>query len=257
MSRSSDRSNVATAVIGGTGLNEWQAGQSVGALATPFGPMSQRALQCSVGDSEVFFLARHGSPHQLAPHEINYRANLWGLKQLGVKHILAVNAVGAIRQDLLPGALVLPDQLIDYTYGREHSYAVGGGSVEGASVPAHIDFSYPFSAPLRDKLIHSAAVAKLELATTAVYGVTQGPRLETAAEINRMERDGCDIVGMTAMPEAALARELGMDYVSICLVVNPAAGRSETLISLADIEKVVATAMVKVRTLLASVIPAL
>ena len=167
------------------------------------------------------------------------------LKQLGISKILAFNAVGGIVLSMVAGTLVLPHQLIDYTYDREHTLYDGtDDKLE------HIDFSYPFSSNLRNALKCAAVSCSLPLLDKAVYGVTQGPRLETIAEINRMDRDGCDIVGMTAMPEAALARELDMDYASLCLVVNPAAGRSDGLITMDDIRCVVDTGIIKVRALL-------
>ncbi|MCP3907906.1 MAG: S-methyl-5'-thioinosine phosphorylase [Oceanicoccus sp.] len=233
------------AIIGGTGLNEFSQGEEVGERHNHYGYTSAAIIQSEIEGHQVCFLARHGNPHSIAPHQINYRANLWALKQLGVSQILAVNAVGGITPSMAAGALVCPDQLIDYTYDRQHTlYDGADDKLE------HIDFSYPFSQRLRTALSNAAAHCSLPLLDKAVYGVTQGPRLETAAEINRMDRDGCDIVGMTAMPEAALARELELDYASLCLVVNPAAGRSDTLITMDDIHRVVDTGMVKVRALL-------
>ena len=233
------------AIIGGTGLGEYGEGQIVGDRQTPYGETSAAIIRSELDGGAVYFLARHGNPHTIPPHKVNYRANLWALKQLGVTKVLAVNAVGGIRQSMPAGALVIPDQLIDYTYGREHTLYDGS-----SSALEHIDFSYPFSENLRSALIAGANVAALPVVETGVYGVTQGPRLETVAEINRMDNDGCDIVGMTAMPEAGLARELAMEYASLCLVVNPAAGRSEALITMDDIHRVIETGMVKVRALL-------
>jgi 5'-methylthioinosine phosphorylase len=214
----------------------------------------------------VVFLARHGNPHITAPHNINYRANLWALKRQGVNRVIAVNAVGGVSDRIATGAIVLPHQLIDYSYGREHTFFDGvtrsncqNDSVEHGlehalqnSLPPlnHIDFTTPFSNGLRQGVIAAAGEHSINVVEQGVYGVTQGPRLETAAEIDRLERDGCDIVGMTAMPEAALARELEMDYVSICLVVNPAAGRSKSLITMDAIEQVIKEGMVRVRQLL-------
>ncbi len=240
---------VAVAIIGGTGLNDFQQGHVGGERQTPFGMSSADIVVSLIEGRQVAFLARHGNPHRIPPHKINYRANLWALKQLGVDAIFAVNAVGGIRDDLAAGCLVVPDQLIDYTYGREQTFSEGNDSDL-----QHIDFSYPFSQPLRDKLLAVAAEQNISIAENAVYGVTQGPRLETAAEVDRLQRDGCDIVGMTAMPEAALARELGMEYASLCLVVNPAAGRSEALITMGDIHAVINTGMVAVRQLLAATV---
>lgn len=237
------------AIIGGTGLNEFTVGEVCGERNTPYGETSASIIRSDNNGQRIYFLARHGSPHAIAPHQVNYRANLWALKQLGVSQVLAVNAVGGISAEMQAGVLVVPDQIIDYTYGREQSlYDGADGLLE------HIDFSYPFSDKLRRALISAAQACSQPLLDKAVYGVTQGPRLETAAEINRMDRDGCDIVGMTAMPEAGLARELAMDYASLCLVVNPAAGRSDALITMDDIHRVIETGIVNVRALLAATV---
>lgn len=233
------------AIVGGTGLNTLQASQPVGGVSTPFGEASAQPSKLTMAGKPQLFLARHGTPHTIPPDKINYRANLWLLKQLGVSTVIAVNAVGGIREELVAGSIVLPDQLIDYTYGREHTFSDGN-----SNALEHVDFTFPFSQELRKKLKNAAEQALVPVHDSAVYGVVQGPRLETVAEINRMERDGCDIVGMTAMPEAALARELGLDYASICLVVNPAAGRSDSLISMDDIHRVTEIGMAKVRELI-------
>ncbi len=171
---------------------------------------------------EIFFLPRHGAPDAPAipPHRVNYRANVWALAQVGVDHVLAINAVGGIALEATPGRLVVPDQLIDYTWGREHTYT---GDLRFPL--RHVDFTAPFSPPLRSQLLASARRLGLDVMPTATYGVTQGPRLETAAEIDQLERDGCHVVGMTAMPEAGLARELEISYAMCCVVVNQAAGR--------------------------------
>lgn len=236
------------AIIGGTGLNQLvaEAGEQV-AVPTPYGALSSAVTIAALGDTEVAFLARHGQPHKLPPHRINYRANIWALQQLGVRHIFAVNAVGAIQRDLATGALMVPDQLIDYTYGREHTFADGSAD----AVLQHCDFTEPFDRRLREHLVTAAGrVDDVAVIDGGVYGVTQGPRLETAAEINRMAADGCDIVGMTAMPEAALARELGLAYASICVVANPAAGRAAQTITMEAITEVLEASMARVRRLL-------
>jgi purine nucleoside phosphorylase len=185
---------------------------------TPFGDPSSPVLTVALGARRVACIARHGERHALAPHEINYRANLWALEQRGVRQCIGINTVGAIAAGFAPGDLAVPDQLIDYTHGRVGSYT-GDGRV------VHADFTEPFSPALRGRLAN--VVAECGFGTRAgIYGVTQGPRLETAAEIDRLERDGCAMVGMTAMPEACLARELGVDYAICALAVNYAAGRS-------------------------------
>ena len=173
-----------------------------------------------INDVELVFLNRHGRLHHLAPHQINYRANMFALKILEVTHVIALTAVGGISDNMPPMKWVVPDQIIDYTYGRMQTYNDGN-----ESEVKHIDFSYPFDDLLRDKLITALDKESCSYETQATYGVTQGPRLETIAEIKRMQRDGCDIVGMTAMPEAALARELEIDYATLSLVVNWAAGK--------------------------------
>lgn len=242
--------NKVLAIIGGTGLNSFQEGDTDLDTSTPFGHISAPLIECEKKGVRVVFLARHGSPHTLPPHKINYRANMWALKNKGVTHILAVNAVGGIHRNLSAGTVVVPDQIIDYSYGREHTFS------DGVSYPGvigdlqHIDFTFPFNEELRSCLAKAAENCREDIVERATYAVSQGPRLETAAEINRFEIEGCDIVGMTAMPEAALARELDMDYASICLVVNPAAGRSATLISMDDIHRVIDSGMIKVRKIL-------
>ena len=188
----------------------------------------------------MLFLARHGSGRHLPPHAINYRANIGALVELGATHVVAVNVVGGIAPDMAPGQWLLPDQLIDYTWGRAHSYCDGRGPI------SHIDMSWPFDRALAAAMAQQAQAQGLAVAPGGTYGCTQGPRLETAAEIARMERDGCDVVGMTVMPEAALARERELRYVPLCLVVNWAAGKVDEPIGLADIEAVVARCMPQV-----------
>jgi purine nucleoside phosphorylase len=184
---------------------------------TPFGEPSSPVFTIALGARRIACIARHGEQQAIAPHEINYRANLWALQQRGVRQCIGVNTVGAIARGFVPGDLAVPHQLIDYTYGRISSYS-GDGRVE------HVDFTEPFAPLLRRRV--ATAVADCGFGARAgVYGVTQGPRLETAAEIDRLERDGCAMVGMTAMPEACLARELGIDYAICALAVNHAAGR--------------------------------
>ncbi|MFT5691725.1 MAG: 5'-methylthioinosine phosphorylase [Oceanicoccus sp.] len=243
-------SNKVLAIIGGTGLNNFQEGNTDRETSTPFGHISTPMIQSTKNGVPLVFLARHGSPHTLPPDRINYRANMWALKNKGVTHVIAVNAVGGIHRDLPAGTVVIPDQIVDYSYGREHTFFDGVTYPGVTNDLTHIDFTFPFNEGLRSCLIKSAKNCHIDIAETATYAVTQGPRLETAAEINRFEIEGCAIVGMTAMPEAALARELGLDYASICLVVNPAAGRSDSLISMDDIRKVIDDGMIKVRKIL-------
>lgn len=227
----------ATGIIGGTGLNNLQGLEVVAKHSpqTPWGAPSHSVLEGQYHGQRLFFLARHGVPHTIAPHRINYRANIWTLRELGVSEILAVNAVGGILPVMRPGDLVIPDQIIDYTWGREHSYSDG----EGAPLQ-HVDFSHPYDPGLCAELLDAIESLDRHIPhySTGTYGATQGPRLETAAEIQRLHRDGCAIVGMTGMPEAALAAELGLAYASICMVVNPAAGLSDQPITMAEIERV-------------------
>ncbi len=241
-------------IIGGTGLTRLE-GPNITVrhdintvLGTPSGSIHEGFWQ----GREVLFMARHGHPHAVPPHKVNYRANLLALQEAGAEAILAVNAVGGIHADMGAGALVIPDQLIDLTWGRESTF------FDGSYQPLdHIDFTEPFDAGLRRALIAAAAALALPVSDFGVVGVTQGPRLETTAEVNYLERIGCDLVGMTSMPEAVLARELGIPYASVCLVVNPAAGRSDTEITMADIQAVLDSGMDKVRDLLAAVLPSL
>ncbi|HET7609911.1 MAG TPA: S-methyl-5'-thioinosine phosphorylase [Gammaproteobacteria bacterium] len=186
---------------------------------TPYGEPSSAVLTLALRGARVPCIARHGEQHHLAPHEINYRANLWALEQRGVRACIGINTVGAIDASLRPGELAVPDQLIDYTYGRVSTFRAADEPVR------HIEFDEPFSASLRERIAAAASACGFAV-RAGTYGVTQGPRLETAAEIERLARDGCGMVGMTAMPEAALARELGIDYAICAVAVNWAAGRS-------------------------------
>lgn len=240
------------AVIGGTGLRSLKTLEITHRemVHTPYGEPSGPLSHGSLYGKKVVFLARHGYGHSIPPHEINYRANLWALKQIGVSKVLAVAAVGAIRKDLVPGSIAIPDQIIDYTWSRAHTF------VESGQTPVrHIDFTHPYSPELRNILIRACSLSGVEISASATYGATQGPRLETAAEINRMERDGCDIVGMTGMPEATLAREIGLEYATCAVVANMAAGRGGETISMHDIELSLKSGMEKVRKMLECVIP--
>lgn len=246
------------AIIGGTGLafltpNEAETqklnlveGLNVkNALGEPSAPLQLGSWH----DKELVFLARHGNPPVLPPHGINYRANLLALQAQEVDCIIAVNAVGGITAEASSGSIMIPDQIIDYTRGREHTF------FDGNYQPLQfIDFTHPYDENLRQVIIAAAASINRPVLKQGVYGATQGPRLETIAEINRLERDGCNVVGMTGMPEASLARELNIPYASICLVVNPAAGRSQGLINMDDIHKVAETGMQQVKAIIAATI---
>lgn len=210
------------AVIGGTGMNQWP-GLEIDerrALTTPYGEPSAALMFGRIDGHPAVFLARHGDGHRIPPHRINYRANLWALHAAGAREVVAIAAVGGIAPWFAPGAVALPDDLIDYTHGREHTYCDGS---PGAEV-RHVELTRPYAPPLRQRLRSAAATAGIELAGDGVMGVTQGPRLETPAEIARMQRDGCDMVGMTGMPEAALAAELGLAYACLAVSVNWGAG---------------------------------
>ena len=209
------------AIIGGTGLYKFSGLENVErrTLATPFGAPSDDIVLGTLAGKRVAFLARHGENHTLAPHRVNYRANVWALQHLGARRVIGVNAVGGIRDDMGPRVIAIPDQIIDYTHDRYDSFC----DVEGAKVE-HVDFTEPYSVALRGELLAAARGAGIAIIDGGCYGATQGPRLETRAEITRMRRDGCDLVGMTGMPEAALARELNLDYACLALVANWAAG---------------------------------
>jgi 5'-methylthioinosine phosphorylase len=235
-------------LIGGTGLERWGSLENEIPGETPFGSTSAPIAVYELGNACVMFIPRHGLAHTIPPHRVNYRANLWALKQAGATQVLAVNAVGGITGGYATGALTIPSQLIDYTWGRMQSF-----SDDETAALQHIEFAYPFDGDLRDKLLESGQAAGIRLIDGGCVGVMNGPRLETAAEIHRMNTDGCDMVGMTSMPEAALARELGLDYASICVISNPAAGVSDRPISLADIEATLGGAMERVRALITAV----
>jgi 5'-methylthioinosine phosphorylase len=208
-----------------------------------------------ISEIPVIFLSRHGEDHATPPHKVNYRANLWALKEKQASVIIAVNIVGGITENMAPGTLVIPDQLIDYTWGREHTFFdTFNNEAEGEN---HVDFTWPYNEAMRNILIESAKTRGQSVHTRAVYGCTQGPRLESAAEIRRLKRDGCDIVGMTGMPEAALARELGVSYVSVALVVNWAAGLTSESISFADITATLDSGISEVKEIIVDAIPKL
>ncbi|TXS92982.1 S-methyl-5'-thioinosine phosphorylase [Parahaliea maris] len=239
------------AIIGGTGIAELD-GLVVyreHAVDTPFGAPSGSIQEGRLGEAVVYFLHRHGGPATIPPHRINYRANLWALHSLGVGAVVGINAVGGITGEMRPGRLLIPDQLIDYTWGREHTFDDG---LSGELL--HVDFTEPYDRELRQALIGAADQAAIDCEPGGVHGVMQGPRLETAAEVRRLARDGCDVVGMTGMPEAALARELGLPYASVCMVVNAAAGLGDVPLSLAIMHQILAREAGAVRKLLETLV---
>ena len=221
-----DDNAIALAVIGGTGLYSLAALEDAKALTavTPYGMPSGPARVGRFGAHRIAFMARHGEQHSLPPHKVNYRANLWLLKELGATRVLAVNAVGGITERYPPRAIGVPDQIIDYTWGRISTLCEGSVWEGQGTEVLHVDMTEPYTPSLRAALLAAARAADVAIVDGGCYGATQGPRLETKAEIARLRRDGCDLVGMTGMPEAGLARELGLDYASLALVANWAAG---------------------------------
>jgi 5'-methylthioinosine phosphorylase len=237
------------AIIGGSGLSKL-GNMEVSkrkVARTPYGDPSGALTFGRIDATDVVFLARHGYGHTIAPHEVNYRANLWALKNAGAEAVVSVASVGGIHSSLGPGTLMLPHQIIDYTWGRPSTFYQGAGAPVN-----HIDFTEPYSASVRNRLLKAAAAAGEKILERGVYAATQGPRLETAAEIDRLERDGADIVGMTGMPEASLAREVGLEYAAIAVVANYAAGRGDSThaIPLDRIEAVLEEAMRRVRRII-------
>jgi 5'-methylthioinosine phosphorylase len=241
------------AIIGGRGLTQLAnleiTHQQV--MRTPYGEPSGAFLFGTLKQHDVIFLARHGYGHTIPPHLVNYRANLWALREHGADKIISVATVGGIRPDLTPGVIVVPDQIMDYTHGRDSTF------FEARDKPfINTDFTLPYSTRLRSHILRSSAVAKQPCMDGGVYAATQGPRLDSIAEINRFERDGADMVGMTGMPETALARDLELDYAIIAVVANYAAGRgdSKTGINIETVNATAIAAMVRVRSILECVV---
>ncbi|MCW9088649.1 MAG: S-methyl-5'-thioinosine phosphorylase [Gammaproteobacteria bacterium] len=242
------------AIIGGTGLTSLKGLAIIRreVMHTPYGEPSAPLVFGEMAGREVMFLPRHGAGHTIPPHKVNYRANLWALKESGAEKVIAVNAVGGIRADMTPGRLVIPDQIIDYTWSRINTYFE-----EGLTSVTHIDFTDPYCESLRADMLGCAAEIELDVIAGGTYAATQGPRLETAAEIDRLERDGCDLVGMTGMPEAALARELELCYACVAVVANMGAGRGDGAITMEMIERHLSSGLADVRRLLEQVVPRL
>jgi 5'-deoxy-5'-methylthioadenosine phosphorylase len=241
------------AIIGGSGLSRLEnlVTERREVVETPFGNPSSALTIGSCSGTQAIFLARHGDEHSILPHRVNYCANLSALKQAGATHVIGVCAVGGISENMPPGRVVIPDQIIDYTWSRRHTIYE-----DHRNNAAHIDFTEPYCASLRARLIDAAGKSGIDIATAATYGATQGPRLETIAEINRMEKDGCHIVGMTGMPEASIARELELCYAVIAVSVNYAAGRADGPIEMQEIETNLTAGMAKVREILGQVLAA-
>ncbi|MGP1675818.1 MAG: S-methyl-5'-thioinosine phosphorylase [Burkholderiales bacterium] len=243
------------AIIGGSGLTQLSNLDVTRRLAvrTPYGEPSGALTFGRIAGEDVVFLARHGYGHTIPPHEVNYRANIWALREQKVEGVVSVASVGGIRADMRPGAIAVPHQIIDYTWGRKNTFFEGG-----EQPVTHIDFTEPYSAQLRDRILDAARACAEPVVEDGIYAAIQGPRLETAAEVDRLERDGVDLVGMTGMPEAALAREAGLDYATIAVVANFAAGRGDSLhaVRLEDIEPVLQQALVRVRRIIEKLVAA-
>ncbi|MCW8194066.1 S-methyl-5'-thioinosine phosphorylase [Proteobacteria bacterium 005FR1] len=241
------------AVVGGSGFDDYPELNCLDSfeLDTPFGRAAPITLG-ELGGKALLFMPRHGPEHKVPPHLINYRANIWALREQGAGRVLAVNAVGGIRADFGPGRLVIPDQLIDYTYGRDHTFFTGAG----AGV-AHVEFDQPYDEAWRNTLLAIARRNGWDVGEGGVLACTQGPRLETAAEIRRLKNDGCDLVGMTGMPEAVLARELGLAYASLAVVVNWAGGLSAQPITLETVFQQLRTSIIDVKRFIALLLASL
>jgi len=239
-------------IVGGSGLTSIRELEIVSQriVRTPFGEASAPVIVGRLSGQRVAFLARHGQGHTIPPHQINYRANIYALAEVGVRSVVAVAAVGGIGDAFGSGQIAIPDQIIDYTHSRNSTYF--DGNTNGVT---HVDFSYPYSESIRQEIIQSATRLGLDVRTQATYAATQGPRFETAAEIDRIDRDGGHVVGMTGMPEAVLAREMELEYATIALVVNPAAGRASEEISLEAIMQELEDGMTVVRGLLVECLP--
>ena len=236
-------------LVGGTGLTELDDSYETLDIETPFGVPSDPIRVVQTEPVRLLFLPRHGSPHRYPPHRINYRANMWALKEAGADHVLAVSAVGGISDGYSPGTLVVSDQLVDFTWGREHTYH---DSPELALV--HVDFTHPYAGPLRNRLLEAAGRAGVGVVDGGCIGVFQGPRLESAGEIRMAGNAGCDMAGMTSLPEAGLARELGLDYAGLAVVSNWGAGVHGELISEEDIAETLKEPMARVRAILDALI---
>ncbi len=239
------------AIIGGTGLDKIPNLEIVHREVshTPYGEPSAPLTHGRLAGREIVFLPRHGFSHIIPPHRVNYRANLWALRHAGVETVLAIAAVGGITERMAPGMIVIPDQIIDYTFGRDHTLYESD-----LSHVTHIDFTEPYCEPLRLQLLEAGRQCGVNPIAGGTYGATQGPRLETAAEIIRLERDGCDIVGMTGMPEASLAREMNLCYATCAVVSNWAAGKSDGPIEMCDIERNLINGMEQVKSLVTALL---
>lgn len=236
-------------IIGGSGLTRLESLkiERRQVVLTPYGEPSASMTFGLLDERPVVFLPRHGSAHNIPPHAVNYRANIWAMQHLGIEHLIGIGTVGGISQP--PGTVIIPDQVIDYTWGREHTYVEAD-----LSKVTHIDFTEPYCEKLRQRLMQGAEKAGVEINRTGTYGATQGPRLESSMEIKRMEQDGCDMVGMTGMPEASLAKEIGLCYASCAFVVNWAAGKAAGPITMKGIEKHQQAGIEKIRRIIGAIV---
>lgn len=240
---------VTLAMIGGTGLTEFDPDCESLEIDTPYGPPSAPVRVVQIDPVRLLFMPRHGNPHRFPPHCVNYRANMWAFREAGADRVLAVSAVGGTHEPYSPGTLAVPDQLIDYTSGREHTYC------DSEHVPlVHVDFSWPYEGPLRSALLSAAADAAVEVVDGGCIGVFQGPRLESAAEVRKARQDGCDMAGMTSLPEAGLARELGLDYAGIAVISNWGAGVTEDRLCEDNIAETLEEPMSRVRRVVSALI---
>ena len=240
-------------IIGGSGFADPQffTKEKTEEVVTPYGNPSSTLASGTVSGQQTTFIARHGNDHTILPHLVNYRANLWALKQAQVDCVIAIATVGGIGADCRPGTIVVPDQILDYTHSREQTFAPIDEDL------FHIDFTHPYCDSLREVLIDSARAQEVDVRIKGTYAATQGPRFESAAEIKRLERDGAHIVGMTGMPETSLAREIGLCYATLALVVNYAAGRSGARIGVDEIRQAYQQATGNVYAILSAAVPRL
>jgi 5'-methylthioinosine phosphorylase len=233
------------ALVGGTGLTEVDESVKSISVDTPYGEPSAPISEIRSGPVRFLFLPRHGNPHRYPPHCVNYRANMWALREVGADHVLAVSAVGGVCEPYGPATIAAPDQLIDYTWGRQHTFC----DSEHVELE-HVDFTHPYEGPLRRSLLIAAREASIDVVNGGCIGVFQGPRLESSAEVEKARRDGCHMAGMTSLPEAGLAREIGLDYAGLAVVANWGAGVTGELLSEEDIAETLKEPMMRVRTLL-------
>ena len=235
---------VTLALVGGTGLTELDENVKSISVDTPYGAPSAPIREAQSGPVRLLFLPRHGNPHRFPPHCVNYQANMWALREVGADHVLAVSAVGGVCEPYGPATLAVPDQLIDYTWGRNHTFC----DSEHVELE-HVDFTRPYEGPLRRTLLKAARDASIEIVDGGCIGVFQGPRLESSAEVEKARRDGCHMAGMTSLPEAGLARELGLDYAGLAVVSNWGAGVTGEPLSEDDIAETLREPMMSVRAL--------